>query len=404
MTMNCDEVQELLSPFADNMLEPGETKTVSEHLKTCSDCSQEYARLQALIGAIKSMKEEDLPEGFSARLHDRLVRETRSGAPRVSVRKRLFIPSWLPVGAIAAVLIVLLMGLSPAQLGSDGLYLDSTAPEQTSENDQVSNDSITEENSGINASEEKIEKTSESKSAKGNLKTGEAAQEKQKQSGSDESAAASDPSSDVRDTVTNGFRAEGARRENTENRGGEMMFKASGLVPFDNSDFGDEPASSLKSASVNRAQIAPFIHLRVNRLDNVSPKLLEIAKSLGGKVKAPVNPSLEKTGAAPTQSYIASIPCSSLKAFIDNLSDLGVVVAENLNTGFGSEQRCRNNVDELQNRKKVLTELLMHTSDTEKIRQLNQEIGEIDKEIAKIQSGFVSQPEFIEINVIVEEK
>lgn len=399
--MNCDEVQELLSPYADNMLEPGETKIVSEHLKTCSDCSQEYKRLQALIDAFKSMEEEDLPEGFCVRLHDRLIRETQSSAPPAA-RKRLFIPSWFPVGAVAAVLIALFMGLSPAELGIDGLHLDSAELEQSAiESNQASNESYSEDSDGAIASKISIDGA---KPAQEEPQADKAAKAKQEDSGINTYAGPPDALLQERDTVSNGFRAESARRENTENRGGDAMFKASGLLPFDAADIGDTPVSSPELSDMNTVQVAPFIHLRVDSLDNFSAKLIDIAKSLGGEVKATSNQKLGRAVAAAPQTYTASIPCSSLKAFKDSLANVGDVVSHNLNTAFGNETRCVNTIDELQNRKKVLTELLMHTSDVEKIRQLNQEIADIDKEIVQIQSSPLSASDSIEINIIIEEK
>ena len=70
--MNCEQVQELLSPYIDDMLEKDEMNKVSKHLETCSCCADEYRRLLNLVCALRALGEEDLPEGFNERLINRL--------------------------------------------------------------------------------------------------------------------------------------------------------------------------------------------------------------------------------------------------------------------------------------------------------------------------------------------
>jgi len=41
--MNCEQVEELLSAYLDNMLAPEERRQVSAHLQTCRSCTQALA-------------------------------------------------------------------------------------------------------------------------------------------------------------------------------------------------------------------------------------------------------------------------------------------------------------------------------------------------------------------------
>jgi len=55
--MNCEQVEELLSAYLDNMLAPEERRQVAAHLQTCRSCTQALAdfrrndALLALAGA-----------------------------------------------------------------------------------------------------------------------------------------------------------------------------------------------------------------------------------------------------------------------------------------------------------------------------------------------------------------
>ena len=58
----------------------------------------------------------------------------------------------------------------------------------------------------------------------------------------------------------------------------------------------------------------------------------------------------------------------------------------------------------MESRREVLSDLLMDISDVKTIKQVKQEISEIDQEIIRIKSAPVEKTALVKINIIVEEK
>jgi predicted anti-sigma-YlaC factor YlaD len=76
--MNCEEIRILLSGMVDGELEPGEKKTVSDHLVSCDVCREEYAKMLKLKEVTDDMKYFDLPDrlwaGYWHGIYNRLER------------------------------------------------------------------------------------------------------------------------------------------------------------------------------------------------------------------------------------------------------------------------------------------------------------------------------------------
>ena len=60
--MSCDEMKILISGMIDGELEPDEKKRIGDHLTSCSDCREEYAKLKNLKEVTDDMKYFDLPD------------------------------------------------------------------------------------------------------------------------------------------------------------------------------------------------------------------------------------------------------------------------------------------------------------------------------------------------------
>ncbi|MGE5674421.1 MAG: zf-HC2 domain-containing protein [Mycobacterium leprae] len=71
--MNCDGVKGLLSAYLDGELSPGELLRVEQHLRHCHWCADEVDSLRQSVALVSSLDEVELPIGFHAALHDRLV-------------------------------------------------------------------------------------------------------------------------------------------------------------------------------------------------------------------------------------------------------------------------------------------------------------------------------------------
>ena len=78
--MKCSQVQERLSAFQDGELNPRERESISDHLKSCSACREQYAEMEKVWRALGDLR-EILPEpGFYGELVKKIneSNETRS--------------------------------------------------------------------------------------------------------------------------------------------------------------------------------------------------------------------------------------------------------------------------------------------------------------------------------------
>ena len=66
--LTCREVVELLSDHLDGALAPREAARVAAHLETCPECTAYLAQLQATIGTLGRLREQDIPVPILNRL------------------------------------------------------------------------------------------------------------------------------------------------------------------------------------------------------------------------------------------------------------------------------------------------------------------------------------------------
>jgi anti-sigma factor RsiW len=76
--LTCQEVVELLSDYVEGTLPPRVRERVRAHLETCPDCIAYLAQLQATIGALGRLREEDVP----VRILERLLQAFRGWRAR----------------------------------------------------------------------------------------------------------------------------------------------------------------------------------------------------------------------------------------------------------------------------------------------------------------------------------
>ncbi|KKM11948.1 hypothetical protein SY88_06030 [Clostridiales bacterium PH28_bin88] len=120
--MTCREIEPLMSPYIDQALEEEEKKLVKRHLAECAGCRRALVALEEVVYALRSLDEIEPPAEFRAQLRQRLeaVKPTVMGRSRF---RRLAATSWLPLGAAAAV--VILMALSLNLLPHNGMKSDA---------------------------------------------------------------------------------------------------------------------------------------------------------------------------------------------------------------------------------------------------------------------------------------
>lgn len=393
--MNCSEVQELLSPYADGMLEAGEMDLITQHLATCSDCFSDFQSLQALIGLLKSMEDEELPGGFNQGLMDRL---------RQPERKRFVLPSWLPVGAVAAILIVLFIGLSPGQIQDFQPALDG---QMGSNQESEVNKKAAEDNSNRISARAFLEEDDDSEK-KAEISTGDRPQdaasslETYSEKGQAGLASENGPSEETRrGNETNGFRADGGSGNYGSSRYKEGLFSASALMPSGSQ--AEEPVSDIPLAD---GVVPEVMRISVNSVDNALGRLESLVRSLGGEVKtaSPTVGYSDKIVHTKTVTFTIAIPCSAVSAFVNGVTNFGELTESQLKQSSVIASGCGDSVAELQKRKSHLSNLLMHTSDAEEIRELHAEIASVDHEIVNQKTSPGQKSDFREINIVVEEK
>jgi len=83
--MRCEHASHLLAEYAEGLLMPLDRAAVEQHLRECSRCPSEIARLQVLVQALEALPEEDVPADFSARVMESLpeMLPAREGAGHV---------------------------------------------------------------------------------------------------------------------------------------------------------------------------------------------------------------------------------------------------------------------------------------------------------------------------------
>ncbi|MDP4094415.1 MAG: zf-HC2 domain-containing protein [Bacillota bacterium] len=102
---NCNEISELLSLYLDNRTDEKTTGEIEKHLAQCIKCKQELDDLKYVVTLCRDINETDLPEGFSEKLHERLVEESKEinrTKPKVTAFNK-----YIKIGSsIAAVLLM----------------------------------------------------------------------------------------------------------------------------------------------------------------------------------------------------------------------------------------------------------------------------------------------------------
>lgn len=119
--MNCNEVRDKLSLYLDDELNEKEKKLMDEHLKNCPECSSELRGYRKIIQLLNELPNEEPPEGYCKRLHERLLNvglnsdspaNTESKASKIvnfSENGKVRRYRWTKYAGIAAALVLILL-------------------------------------------------------------------------------------------------------------------------------------------------------------------------------------------------------------------------------------------------------------------------------------------------------
>lgn len=133
--MNCNEISEKLSLYIDNELSSEEMFLIEEHLKTCKNCQKELEEYNNLISILRNLPEEEPPEGYCQRLHDKLVEVSAiNEIEEISkTKKRANRFKWMKYGSIAAALVLVFIVYGAKNMGMGSKNYDSYDMAQSSQ-------------------------------------------------------------------------------------------------------------------------------------------------------------------------------------------------------------------------------------------------------------------------------
>ena len=118
--MKCNEINDKLSLYIDNELSNEEMLQMEEHLQSCEKCQKELEEYKKLISVLQSLPEEEPPEGYCKRLHEKLLENSpqSKSSKAASIFKNFNRYKWLKYGSIAAALAVVFIAANINNFGS----------------------------------------------------------------------------------------------------------------------------------------------------------------------------------------------------------------------------------------------------------------------------------------------
>jgi anti-sigma factor RsiW len=137
--MNCEQINELLSPYVDEELAPRERSETDAHLVGCASCREHVASVRSLKHSIARLESRDEPPG-AVRARVEALRFKSAGFWEPSCGKRLLAVA-VGVGLLAAALFAIRRHQNPAlpfgeELVSDYLHsLPEVRPAEVASND-----------------------------------------------------------------------------------------------------------------------------------------------------------------------------------------------------------------------------------------------------------------------------
>ena len=121
--MKCNEISDKLSLYIDNELSHEEMQLVEEHLNSCENCQKVLEEYKKLISILQNLPEEEPPEGYCKRLHEKLLQNSsQPEAKRTASKIKSFNRNkWLKYGSIAAALVLVFLVAGINNIGRMGM-------------------------------------------------------------------------------------------------------------------------------------------------------------------------------------------------------------------------------------------------------------------------------------------
>ncbi|MGM9916227.1 zf-HC2 domain-containing protein [Anaerotignum sp.] len=102
--MRCEDCRELLWAYLEQELNKEETAKIQQHLEACADCRGEAEAQKEIMESLRSLPEEELPEGYHQELMQKLRAEAAHNVVPFPVKKKQ--PKWKQLSMIAAAALV----------------------------------------------------------------------------------------------------------------------------------------------------------------------------------------------------------------------------------------------------------------------------------------------------------
>ncbi|SKC64227.1 DUF4349 domain-containing protein [Maledivibacter halophilus] len=177
--MRCDKVKEILSLYIDNQLDDGENKEIENHIKMCEECNREYEDLLFIKKLLSETPQAQLPEGFKADLHDKLVKckelekaelinSRQTDKDKFKTKRKI---NWRILSGIAAGIFIMVVSVS--SILNNNFMMDKSAETEQAAPKEAMPFSISQHEAGSPAEEKMEESMEESKEynmARGNSK------------------------------------------------------------------------------------------------------------------------------------------------------------------------------------------------------------------------------------------
>ncbi len=101
--MECDRIEDLLSPYLEDELTLEEKRTIEEHLRSCRSCAELLSYMEEARSSLASLPEFEVSKDLAEKLYDLPQKKKKFSM----VYDFLLRPSFQPVMAAATILLVI---------------------------------------------------------------------------------------------------------------------------------------------------------------------------------------------------------------------------------------------------------------------------------------------------------
>lgn len=288
--MRCEDYRELLWAYLEQELNEEETAKMQQHLGECADCRAEAEAQKEIMESLRSLPEEELPEGYHQELMQKLNAEAAPNVVPFPVKKKQ--PKWRQLSMIAAAALVVV-----AAGGINGMM-----EMRQSQNEAVYQIEAAADTAVPFELEEATEESMEDEAEK------QPVEAKQKTDGGKETASVTEiNNASVASGQPNAVRDEKKVDFSIESGGADAAMPKTAFIPENE---GEEPYSMIRSAAMTPTDMAI---LQAENLEMAKAAIRDCIAAAGG---------YEETTSA-ENSIFAVIPVEKFEEFEKTLEGFG---------------------------------------------------------------------------------